>query len=260
MARVSKKAEIGAGVEIAETAIVHDSARIGDGCSIGEYCIIGHPARGEWAGKPLLLGAGSLVRSHTIIYEGSTFGERTMIGHSSLVREGVTAGVNLQIGSFNDIEGDCVLGDWVRFHSNVHICRGTTIGDLTWIFPYVVTTNDPSPPSGLKVGARIGAGAVVCTGSIVLPGTVMEDGAFAGAYTRVSGHVPSAAVVIGNPAQVIGSLRRIRYKPEGKQHPWMHHHADAYPEDAQARIAELKSALDSACDGLDADPAYARKG
>lgn len=252
MPRISPKARIGSGVDIAETAVVHDNVEIGDGSVIGDFCIIGHPARGEFAGRPLRLGPGALVRSHSVLYEGSVFGPGLMVGHSTMIREGVAAGVNLQIGSFNDIEGDCTIGDWVRFHSNVHVSRGTSIGDLVWIFPYTVTTNDPIPPSGLKVGVRIDSGAALCTGSIVLPGARVGEGALIGAMTRAQGEIPAGALVVGNPGKTVGSVRRLRHPETGKQHPWMRHFSPYYPEEAQPRIRELAARVEAACDVLDA--------
>jgi acetyltransferase-like isoleucine patch superfamily enzyme len=102
------------------------------------------------------------------------------------------------------LEGEAQIGSWVRFHSNVHLCRGSWVGDLVWIFPNAITTNDPIPPSGLCHGPRIGHGAAVCTGSVVLPRSIIGDGAFIGAMTRVGGEVPSGALVVGNPGQVVG--------------------------------------------------------
>ena len=236
---------------IAETAIIHDHVELGDNSSIGEYCIIGHPARGEASGKTLKIGAGANIRSHTIIYEGSEFGDQLSVGHSSILREGIKAGVNLQVGSMNDLEGMALIGDWVRFHSNVHVSRGTTIGDLVWIFPYVVTTNDPIPPSGLCEGVTLDAGSTVCTGSVVLPGTQVGVGAFIGAMTRAGGIIRAGALVIGNPAKMVGSVRRLKHVDSGKQHPWYTHHADAYPPKAQSRIAEILAEVETACDEID---------
>lgn len=257
MARISRHAAIGKNATIAETAIIHDNVVIGDDVEIGEYCIIGHRARGDWSGRPLRIGSRARIRSHAVVYEGSVFGDDLSVGHSSMVREGVHAGANLQIGTMNDLEGDCQIGDWVRFHSNVHISRGTQIGDLVWIFPYVVTTNDPIPPSGLQVGTVIGPGSAVCTSSVVLPGAKLGAGVFVGAMSRAGGEIPAAALVVGNPGRVAGSVRRLKHEPSGKRHPWMNHFSSAYPAEAQSRIAVLQTEVDAACDQLEASLAKA---
>jgi len=248
---ISKKAQIGNNCQIAPTAIIHDNVILGDGSVVEDYCLLGYGARGERAGQNLVIGGNAHIRSHTILYEGSVFGPDLRVGHHTMIREGISAGKNLQIGSFNDIEGEADFGDWVRFHSNVHICRGTTIGDLSWIFPYVVTTNDPIPPSGLCRGPRIEPGSSVCTGSIVLPETHIGVGAFIGAMTRAGGAVPAGALMVGNPGKVVGSVRRLKDKETNKQHPWYQHHNDAYPDEAQPRIRSLLQEVIIACDQLE---------
>lgn len=255
---ISSKAHIGANVTIGAHVRIHDNVVIGDNSVIGDFCIIGHPAGGEYSGVPLVIGTGSVIRSHSVLYEGSTFGPDLRVGHTSLIREGVKAGINFQVGSFNDLEGEACIGDWVRFHSNVHIGRGAVIGDLVWIFPYAVLTNDPIPPSGLKEGVILGAGSAVCTSAVVLPGTEVGRGAFVAAMTRARGKIPGGALVVGEEGTIIGSIRKLRHKPSGKQHPWMSHFAPYYPEAAQARIAHLHRELEQDIDKLEAELAASK--
>src|SRR5262245_48117200 len=117
MPKVSTRARIGVGVDIAETAVVFDNVQIDDHCSIGEYCVVGEPARAPYTGQPLLIGAGGIIRSHTVLYEGSRFGAGVSIGHHALLRAGIVAGRNLQVGSYCDLEGETKIGNWVRMHS-----------------------------------------------------------------------------------------------------------------------------------------------
>jgi UDP-3-O-[3-hydroxymyristoyl] glucosamine N-acyltransferase len=250
---ISSKARIGANVTLGAHVRIHDNVVIGDNTSIGDFCIIGHPASGEYRGKPLVIGAGAVIRSHSVLYEGSTFGLDLRIGHTSLIREGIEAGKNFQVGSFNDLEGEAKIGDWVRFHSNVHIGRGALIDDFVWIFPYAVLTNDPIPPSGLKEGVTLGAGSAVCTSAVVLPGAVVGRGAFVAAMTRARGNIPAGALVVGGEGEIVGSIRKLKHKPSGKQHPWMSHFASYYPEEAQPRIAALHCLLEQDIDRLEAE-------
>ncbi|MEJ0009685.1 MAG: acyltransferase [Alphaproteobacteria bacterium] len=236
---ISPKASIGASCTIAASAIIHDNVTLGAGSTVGEFCILGHPALGDAAGQMLTIGEGALIRSHTVIYEGSNFGPQLRVGHSSMLREGIVAGINFQVGSFNDLEGDTTVGDWTRFHSNVHIGRGAVIGSFVWIFPYVVLTNDPLPPSWMKEGVTVGDGAAICTSAVVLPGATIGRGAFVAAMTRAKGDVPPAALVIGGEGKIIGTIDKLKHKASGKQHPWMSHAAGNYPPEAQERIRAL---------------------
>jgi UDP-3-O-[3-hydroxymyristoyl] glucosamine N-acyltransferase len=68
----------------------------------------------------------------------------------------------------SDLQGHCEIGDYVRFHSNVHIGQKSKIGNFVWIFPYVVLTNDPYPPSNNLVGVTVHDFAAIATMSVIL--------------------------------------------------------------------------------------------
>lgn len=236
---VSEKAEIDPTVKIGNFVTIHDEVKIGSNSTIEDYCVIGYPASGEFENKKLVIGKDSWIRTHSVLYQGSSFGDALKVGHHSMIREGVKAGKNLQIGSFNDIEGDCKIGNFVRFHSNVHIGRGADIGDLVWIFPYAVLTNDPIPPSGLKEGVTVGDGAVICTSAVVLPGCKIGKGAFVAAMSRAKGEVPAASLVVGFEGTIIGGVDKLKHKATGKRHPWMSHFSSYYPHEMQEQISRL---------------------
>lgn len=250
---VHKNATIGEGCQIADTAIVSANVQLGDNCIVDDYCILGYPTQSEEHQTPLVIGASSHVRSHSTLYQGSSYGPGLKVGHNSMLREGIEAGVSFQVGSFNDLEGLAKIGDYVRFHSNVHMGRGTTIKDFVWVFPYVVFTNDPIPPSGLMEGATIEAGAVVATSAVVLPNTWVGEGVFIGAMTRAQGAIPTGALYVGNPGKIVGSVRKLRHTDTNKQHPWMSHFAWAYPNAAQPAIAALRERIERGCDVLEQD-------
>ena len=56
-----------------------------------------------------------MIRSHSVFYQGSTFGSRLATGHRVTVREKTQAGENLRLGTLCDLQGTCVIGDYVRF-------------------------------------------------------------------------------------------------------------------------------------------------
>lgn len=236
---ISKKANLHPSVKIGHGSIIHDNVTIGENSVIEEYCIIGYPASNSFKGKPVVISENSVVRSHSVVYEGSTFGAELKVGHHSMLREGIEAGKSFQVGSFNDLEGDCTIGDYVRFHSNVHIGRGAKIGNYVWIFPYAVLTNDPIPPSGLKEGVTVEDGAVICTSAVILPGTTIGKGAFVAAMSRAKGVVPPASLIVGFDGTNVGNISKLKHKLSGKQHPWMSHFSGYYPNESQNDIAQL---------------------
>jgi acetyltransferase-like isoleucine patch superfamily enzyme len=240
-ALISPKARLGRDVSVGPFTVIHDNVELGDRCSIGSHCEIGHPApRAE--GRPLVIGDDSLIRSHSVFYEGSTFGTGLTTGHRVTVREGTQAGLNFQIGTLCDIQGTCTVGDYTRFHSNVHIGQHSAIGNYVWIFPYVVLTNDPHPPSSVMRGVTLEDFVAVATMSIVLPGVTVRRGALVGAHSSVSRDVDADTVVAGAPAKLVCPTEQIKLRDGSGRpaYPWRRHFTRGYPDDVVAQwLAEF---------------------
>lgn len=240
---ISDGAQLGAGVKIGAYTIIHDNVLVGDGTEIGSHCEVGIPSALS-DGSPLVIGKSSLIRSHSIFYAGSSFGDRLSTGHRVTVREGTRAGEAFQIGTLGDIQGHCNIGNYVKFHSNVHIGQHSTIGNYVWIFPYVVLTNDPHPPSEVMMGATIKDYVAIATMSIILPGVTVHEGALIGAHSSVNRDVAADTVVAGSPAKFICETSAIKLKDGSgnSAYPWRRHFHRGYPDDAVAAwIAEFST-------------------
>ena len=228
---ISDKAIIGANVKIGAYTIIYDNVEIAENTKIEAFCEIGvsnHLSDGE----KLYIGANSYIRSHSIFYEGSSFLETLVTGHRVTVRENITAGKNLQIGTLCDLQGHCEIGDFVRFHSNVHIGQKSKIGNYVWIFPYVVLTNDPHPPSETLLGVTIEDYAVIATMSVILPGTTISNGCLIGAHSSVKGITEANMIYVGSPAKKICPTSKIKLQDgSGDAYPWRKHFHRGYPED-----------------------------
>lgn len=228
---VSEKAQIGKNVQIGPGTIVNDNVILGDNVTIEGHCIIGHPTK-HAKGKPLVIGEGSHIRSHSVFYEGSTFGDRLITGHHLLIRENIVAGKNLQIGSYTELEGDMTIGHYVRMHSKVQLSKETKVGDFVWLFPRVQTSTDPLPPSKIEEPITIGDMAVVAIGSLILPGSQIGIGCFVGAGSVVRGKVPDVHCVTGSPAKVFARLDKLVNFKHRLSYPWPKHNKDSYPEES----------------------------
>lgn len=228
---ISSKASIGKNVEIGPFTIIHDNVEIGDGSTVGSHCELGHPtALAER--DSLIIGRGSLIRSHSVFYQGSIFGPNLVTGHHVCVRENTKAGNNLQIGTLSDIQGSCEIGDYTRFHSYVNIGRLSKIGDFVWIFPFVALTNDPHPPSNYLVGCAIGSYTAVATMTVILPGVTVGEHCLIAAHSLVKNDVNPGMVAAGSPATEICPASKIKLRDgTGRPaYPWTTHFHRGYPE------------------------------
>ena len=232
---ISPRARLGSNVVVGPYTIIHDNVVIGDGTVIESHCVMGY-ATPATASEPLLIGDSSLIRSHSVFYEGSTFGARLVTGHRVTVREHTRAGSHFQIGTLGDIQGHCQIGDYVRFHSNVHVGQHSEIGSYVWIFPYVVLTNDPHPPSDTLMGVVIEDFAAIATMSIILPGVRVKKGALVGAHSSVARDVEEDTVVAGSPAKFICDTSKLKLKDGSgaSAYPWRRHFHRGYPEEVVA--------------------------
>ena len=250
---VSKTARIGENVRIGHNCIIEDDVFIGDGtfvdsntivrngvaigsesfvganCIIGEYWMDFCRDRKHHS-HPLNIGAKALIRSGSIIYAGSAIGDNFQTGHQVTIREKANIGNNVSIGTLSDIQGNCKIGNYVRLHSNVHIGQLSVIDDFVWIFPYVVLTNDPTPPSDNIVGVHVHSFAIVATGAVIMPGAELGQDCLIGAGAIVTKSVPPYMVAVGNPANVISDVRKIKNKVNGEPvYPWREHFSTYMP-------------------------------
>lgn len=140
--------------------------------------------------------------------QSKNIGERTRIWQFCVVFAGAKIGANCNICAQVLIENDVIIGDNVTIKSGVQLWDGVRIESNVFIGPNVTFTNDLFPRSkvypkeflqtAVRAGASIGANATI------LPGVIVAEGAMVGAGAVVTRSVPSNAIVVGNPARIIG--------------------------------------------------------
>ena len=206
--------------------IVHDNVTIGEGSCIGARCILGEYTADFYEDRtqkphPLTIRQGSIIRSETIIYGGSSLGAFLQTGHRVTIREQSRIGHHVRIGTLSDIQGHCEIQDYVNLHSNVHVGQHSLIKRYAWLFPYVVLTNDPNPPSNSLMGVTVEEYAVIATGTVVLPGKTIGRGALVGAGSVVTRNIQQDTVAVGSPAREKGKTENVRDAITGeKVYPW----------------------------------------
>ena len=133
------------------------------------------------------------------------------IGPFSFIREHTFIGRGTRIGDHAQLMGDLSIGEDCRLHSNVHISKGTTVGNRVFIGPGFIPTNVRYPLSkNTKMeGCIIMDDAKIGANVTLLPGVVVGEGALVGSGSVVTKNVPAYAIVVGNPARVIGDARKL---------------------------------------------------
>lgn len=226
---------IGANTYIDSNTVIRSGVTIGADSLIGANCIIGE----YWMDfcrdrqphvHPLNIGERALIRSGSILYAGSKIGTDFQTGHQVTIREKSKIGNHVSVGTLSDIQGNCEIGNYVRLHSNVHIGQLSKVDDFVWIYPYVVLTNDPTPPSEDFAGVHVHSFAIIATGSIIMPGLEIGQDCLIGAGAIVTKSVEPYAVAVGNPAKMISDVRKVRHKITGKPvYPWREHFGNYMP-------------------------------
>lgn len=140
--------------------------------------------------------------------ESLQVGEGTRIWAFAHVLQGARIGRDCNICDHVFIEGDVTLGDRVTVKCGVQLWNGTVIEDDVFLGPNATFTNDRFPRSKrhlvefprmmVRQGASIGANATI------LPGLEVGGRAMVGAGAVVTHNVPPNAIVIGNPARIVG--------------------------------------------------------
>jgi acetyltransferase-like isoleucine patch superfamily enzyme len=222
---ISENAHIGKNVKIGDNSVVYDNVIIGDNSIIANDCIIGEPTNDYYSElnyiNPILsIGENALIRSHTIIYSGSKIGNGFSTGHRVTIREKTIIGDNCRFGTLCDIQGNCEIGNYVWLHSNVHIGQNSKIDNFVFIYPYVIFTNDPHPPSEEIIGPKVGEFTQIAVNSVILPGVEIGKNCLIGANSLVSKNFEDYSLVVGSPAKYIKDIREVKNKVGETLYPW----------------------------------------
>lgn len=152
-----------------------------------------------------------MIHANALVEPGAMIGAGTRVWAFAHVLSGAHIGSDCNVCDHVFIENDVIVGDRVTIKCGVQLWDGARIGDDVFIGPNVTFTNDRFPRSKkypeaflatvVKAGASIGANATL------LPGIVVEQNAMIGAGAVVTRNVPANAVVVGNPAQIVGYVK-----------------------------------------------------
>lgn len=224
---ISPTAQLGTNVRIGDNTTIYDNVIVGDNTVIANDCVIGEPSGDyyeqldEYVNPVTRIGPNSLIRSHAIIYASSNLGTGFSCGHRVTIRENSLFGANCRVGTLSDIQGYATFGDHCWLHSNVHIGQQSSVGNFVFIYPYVVFTNDPTPPSNVCVGPTVGDYSQIAVFSVLLPGVKVGRHCLIGAGSVVGKDVEDYQLALGSPAKTIKHVSEIKSRATGVSHyPW----------------------------------------
>ena len=151
------------------------------------------------------------------IAASTLLGRDVAIFHPDLVNlYGCSIGDETKIGTFVEIQKGASVGARCKVSSHTFICEGVVIEDEVFVGHGVMFINDKLPRAtaadgGLQTEAdwkvvptRIGRGASIGSGAVIMCGITIGERALIGAGAVVTRDVAAGEVVAGVPARMKG--------------------------------------------------------
>jgi acetyltransferase-like isoleucine patch superfamily enzyme/dTDP-4-dehydrorhamnose 3,5-epimerase-like enzyme len=145
---------------------------------------------------------------HFADVQSTAIGVGTRVWQYVVILPGAQIGKDCNICSHTLIENDVVIGDRVTVKSGVQLWDGLRVGNDVFIGPNVSFAVDSiasahqqpkkNPTTAIHDGVTIGAGAVIQAG------VTIGNHANVAAGAVVTRSVPANAIVVGNPARIVG--------------------------------------------------------
>ena len=165
------------------------------------------------------------VHESSYVDQPCEIGEGTKIWHFSHIMQDCKIGRKCNIGQNVVISPGVILGNNVKIQNNVSVYTGVICEDDTFLGPSCVFTNVINPRSFIerkeeyqesivKKGASIGANATIVCGYDI------GRYAFIGAGAVVTKDVPDYALMVGNPAKILGYVCKCGNRLEKLDHEY----------------------------------------
>lgn len=167
---------------------------------------------------------GILVHPTADVSPEATVGDGTAIWQQVQVSRGAVIGVDCILGKGVFIDIAVNIGDRVKIQNYVSVYRGVTLEDGVFVGPHVTFTNDYYPRAVNPDGSRKTAAdwkvidtlvcnaAAIGANSTILCGVRIGRWAMIGAGSVLVTDAPDYALMVGNPARLIGFIG-----PSGKR-------------------------------------------
>lgn len=151
--------------------------------------------------------------------ESEKVGAGTRVWAFAHVLPGAVIGRDCNLCDHTFVENDVVIGDRVTIKCGVQVWDGVRLEDDVFVGPNVTFTNDRFPRS--KQYPEKFAATTICrrasigANATILPGVRVGQNAMIGAGAVVTRDVPPNAIVVGNPARIVGYVDSQKPAPSG---------------------------------------------
>lgn len=153
------------------------------------------------------------IHETAVVDPRAALGQGTRIWVNTQVRENAYIGQDCDIAKDVYVDHDVSIGSRCKVQNGVSIYHGVTLEDDVFVGPNATFTNDRHPrafnkhwecvPTVVKRGASVGANAtIIC-------GVTLGEYCMVGAGSVVTADVPPYALVVGNPARIVGKVDKM---------------------------------------------------
>jgi UDP-2-acetamido-3-amino-2,3-dideoxy-glucuronate N-acetyltransferase len=166
------------------------------------------------------------VNQYAVVDDNVEIGEGTKVWHFAHVQSGSKLGHHCVIGQNVNVANNVTIGNYVKIQNNVSVYEGVELEDYVFCGPSMVFTNilDPRckyPQVGAEFYIRtvVKEGASLGANSTIVCGHTIGKAALVGAGAVVTKDVPDFALVVGNPARIVGWVseagKKLKFDKDG---------------------------------------------
>jgi len=153
------------------------------------------------------------IHESSYIDDNVDIGSKTKIWHFSHILANTKIGMNCSLGQNVVVGPNVRVGNHVKIQNNVSIYDGVTLEDNVFCGPSCVFTNVINPRSEIVRKEEykktiVGKGASIGANATIVCGNNLGKYCFIGAGAVVTKDIPDFALVVGNPAKIIGWISK----------------------------------------------------
>lgn len=213
---------IGSGTLLEDFVKVHPGVCLGKESWVEAYTILGHPTKADLMGRDVsanagrvedllirpattVIGAGAVIRSHSVIYTHVEIGQSLITGQGIMIREHTSIGDNCVFGTHASTDGYCFIGPMGHIGQYAQLSQSARIGRCVFIGGHTVFSDNRLAIRDVDqdlFGATVGDYVRVGLSCVILPSIVIGDHSLVGAGSVVTRNVPQRMMAYGNPARV----------------------------------------------------------